>query len=226
MDVDGVSILARGIAAKGPEGVVFSNLDLQVSAGALAVVAGPGGSGRTSLLLALSGRLPLITGYLDVSGYVLPESARVVRKLIRPARVRPGCELEPKHRVKEAIFERRLISRVSAGAVEDALDLVGLDPDRSALVGDLHPADQLLLAVALTIAGGPAGILVDDVDVGLPLAAQSRVWSALHEVARTGTTVLASAAEAPAGDVEIIPLPPRERDWSTDVFDLLEEDAP
>ncbi|MER7078840.1 ATP-binding cassette domain-containing protein, partial [Saccharopolyspora kobensis] len=130
MDVDGVSILGRGIAAKGPEGVVFANLDLQVSAGALAVIAGPSGTGRTSLLLALSGRLPLITGYLDVSGHVLPAQAKAVRQLIRPARLRPGYELEEKHRVREAILERRLISGASDRSIDAALDLLGLAPDR------------------------------------------------------------------------------------------------
>ncbi|SEG97607.1 ABC transporter [Saccharopolyspora kobensis] len=226
MDVDGVSILGRGIAAKGPEGVVFANLDLQVSAGALAVIAGPSGTGRTSLLLALSGRLPLITGYLDVSGHVLPAQAKAVRQLIRPARLRPGYELEEKHRVREAILERRLISGASDRSIDAALDLLGLAPDRSALIDELHPADRLLLAVALAIAPSPAGILVDDVDVGLPLPSRARVWAALHEVTRTGMTVLASAADAPSGDVEVIHLPAREQDWPTDVLDLLEEDTP
>ncbi|MGP4019518.1 ATP-binding cassette domain-containing protein [Saccharopolyspora sp. 5N708] len=209
MDVDGVSILARGIAAEGPEGTVFANLDLRVEPGTLTVVAGPGGTGRTSLLLALSGRLPLITGHLDVSGHVLPAQAKAVRQLIRPARLRPGCELEDKHRVREAITERRLISGVADAAIADAFTLVRIAPDRAALVGDLHPAERLLLAVALTIASVPAGILVDDVDVGLPVPSRARVWAALHEVARTGMTVLASATDPPSGDVEVIRLPER-----------------
>ena len=39
-------------------------------------------------------------------GFTLPRKARKVRKLIRPARLRPGCELEPRHRVREALTER------------------------------------------------------------------------------------------------------------------------
>jgi ABC-2 type transport system ATP-binding protein len=217
MDVDGVSILARGIAAKGPEGTVFANLDLRVEPGALAVVAGPGGTGRTSLLLALAGRLPLITGHLDVSGHVLPAQAKAVRQLIRPARLRPGCELEEKHRVREAIKERRLISGVPDRAIDAALTRVRLEPDRAALIGDLHPAERLLLAVALTIAAAPAGILVDDVDADLPSPSRARVWSALHDVTRTGMTVLASATDPPSGDVEVIRLPAPEPDRRTKV---------
>ncbi|MEV0054809.1 ATP-binding cassette domain-containing protein [Saccharopolyspora shandongensis] len=225
MDVDGVAILARGIAARGPEGIVFANLDLRVEPGALAVIAGPSGTGRTALLLALSGRLPLVTGHLDVSGHVLPAQAKAVRQLIRPARLRPGYELEDKHRVREAIAERRLISGVSESAVEAALDRVRIAPDRTALIDELHPAERLLFAVALTIAGSPAGILVDDVDAGLPRAARAQVWAGLREVTRTGMTVLASATDPPSGDVDVIPLPVREPERPTKVLDRQEEEV-
>ena len=50
MDVDGVSIVARGITATGPEGIVFENVDARVYPGELAVIVGEGGTGRTSLL--------------------------------------------------------------------------------------------------------------------------------------------------------------------------------
>ncbi|QIZ35588.1 ATP-binding cassette domain-containing protein [Saccharopolyspora sp. ASAGF58] len=223
MDVDGVAILARGIAARGPEGIIFADLDLRVEPGALAVVAGPSGTGRTSLLLALSGRLPLITGHLDVSGHVLPAQAKAVRQLIRPARLRPGYELEAKHRVREAIVERRLISGVSERSIDAALDKVRIAPDRTALIDELHPAERLLLAVALTVASEPAGILVDDVDAGLPTSGRAQVWAGLREVARTGMTVLASATDPPSGDVDVIPLPAREPDRPTKVLDLQEE---
>ncbi len=208
MDVDGVNILAHGITAVGPLGTAFENIDLRIEPGALAVVAGASGTGRTALLLTLSGRLRIIAGHLDVSGYVLPEEARTVRKLITPARVRPGFELEPQHSVHEAIRERCCFSRVSPEAVEDAFALADLDPEPSALVGELHPGDQLLFAIALAAADGPAGMLVDDVEAGLPRAARARVWTALRAVAERGTTVLVSTTDAPFGDdITVVRLP-------------------
>lgn len=207
MDVDGVSVLARGITARGPEGTVFENVDLRVSPGSLAVVCGPGGTGRTSLLLALSGRLRLVAGHLEVSGHVLPAQARAVRRLVLPARLRPGYELEERHRVREAVAERRLISGVPISSIADAFDLLGIDPNASSLVGELPADERLLLAVALTAASAPAGIVVDDVDVGLGATGRSRAWAALRGLAGTGMTVLTSATDPPFGDVEVIPLP-------------------
>lgn len=212
MNIEGVGIIARGIAAKGR---VFQGVNARVQPGDLATVIGPSGSGRTSLLLALSGRMKLVAGQLDVSGCQLPEDARIVRQLIEPARLRPGFELEKQHRVRETITERGLLSGVSTRAVAESLALVGIDPDPKALVGDLHPGDQLLLAVALTAAAEPAGMLVDDVDDGLPMAARTRVWAGLSAVAQTGTTVLTSSTDAPPGEDAVVIRLPAEPDQHT-----------
>lgn len=207
MDIEGVGILGRGLTATGPLGSVFENIDLRVEPGSLAIVSGASGSGRTSMLLALSGRLRLVAGHLKVSGLVLPYRARTVRKLVVPARFSPGFDLEPRHSVRQVVRERRAISKVSRESLDDAFALVGVESRPSALIGDLHPAERLLLAVALAAAERPAGMLVDDVDLGLPAASRQRAWSALREVAATGTTVLTSATEPPSGgDVTMVRL--------------------
>lgn len=217
MNVDGAEIAARGISARGPEGPVFENVHAYIEPGSLAVIAGPGGSGRTSLLLALSGRLPLLTGEVDVSGFLLPHDARAVRAIITPARIRPGFELEELQLVHEATTERRMLSKLSPRAIDEALALVGLDPDPDALVCELHPGGQLLLSVALAIADYPAAILVDDVDSGLPAAARDRVWGSLRTVAQTGITVLASTTDPPFLRDVVIRLPYDEHDNTEEI---------
>jgi ABC-2 type transport system ATP-binding protein len=231
MDVDGAHVIARGITARGPEGIAFENVDLRVGPGSLAVVVGASGTGRTSLLLALSGRLHLATGYLEVSGYMAPEEVKAIRRLMAPARIRPGFELEPRQRVRDTMTERRVISGVSREAIDEAFALVGIDPDRLALVGELHPGEQLLLAVALAAATAPAGLLVDDVDAGLPLAARTRVWAGLRAVTWTGTTVFATSTDPPFDDDALVlrlPYEP-EIDDPTDelmIFDEEPDDEP
>lgn len=221
MKVDGVSIIARGITATGPLGPVFANVDADIHPGDLATVTGPSGTGRTSLLLALSGRMRTTSGYLEVSGLRLPKEAKHVRRLIAPARVRPGFELEPSFLVREAVRERRITSRIAVEDVEDAFSLVGIDPDPDATVRELHPGERVLLAVALTMAAAPSGILVDDVDAGLPHAARTRVWAALEAVTGVGTTVLAVSPDPPRFDqrsrmIRLAPTPgPGEQDTAT-----------
>lgn len=220
MNVDGAHIIARGISARGPEGPVFENVHARIPAGSLACITGPGGSGRTSLLLALSGRLKLVTGDLEVSGYGIPRDAADVRRIVVPARIRPGFELEELQLVHEAVSERRMLSKLTPRAIDDALATVGLDPDPDALICELHPGGQLLLSIALAIADAPAGILVDDVDAGLPPVARDRVWAAMRAVTQHGITVLASTTDPPFLRDVVIRLPYDEHD-DTDEIPLL-----
>ena len=203
MDVEGVSIFARGISAGGPEGTVFENVDLYVPSGSLSVVVGSGGTGRTSMLLALSGRMRLITGRLEVDRLALPRRARRVRRMVHPARLRPGYELEPKHRIAQAVAERRMTAKVTDDDVAWAFGLIDLTPDPRATVDELSPTDQLLFAIGLAAAAAPPAIVVDDVEAGLPWDARYRAWQALHALTRTGMTVIASSTDEPDADVDV-----------------------
>jgi len=198
-----VGIVARRITARGPLGPAFQAVDLEAEPGSLVAVAGPGGSGRTSLLLALAGRLRLVAGQLTVGGYRLPVRSAAVRRLVAVARARPAIDLDQRLRVRELIVERRLIAWRSASAesIAAALGLLGIDPPGDALVCDLHPAEQTLLACALAVATDPGAVVVDDVDEGLEPGDVPWVWRALRAVAGTGCTVVASAGAPPPDPV-------------------------
>jgi len=196
-----VGIVARRITARGPLGPAFQAVDLEAEPGALVAVTGPGGSGHSSLLLALAGRLRLVAGQLTVGGYRLPVRSAAVRRLVAVARARPAIDLDPRLRVQELMVERCLVSPGSAslGPIAAAFELLRIDPPRDALALDLHPAERTLLACALALATEPGAIVIDDVDQGLEPADVPWVWRALRAVAGTGCTVVASA-DAPPPD--------------------------
>lgn len=213
MEIAGVAAHGHGLTAKGPEGIVFANVDLQVQPGELTAITGAGGTGRTTLLLALCGRMRLLTGYLEVAGKVLPSGARTVRRLVLPARVSPGFELEPNHRVREAMAEELSVNRVRPGDFDQACELVGLDVPPRALIRELPALERTLLALALCVARRPAGLVLDDVEAGLPLEQRAEVWSTLYTLTGTGLTVVASATDPPDTAAEVVHLPS-----PTDVF--------
>lgn len=64
----GAHISAEGLGLKGPRGWAFRGMDLQAEPGSLIAVEGPSGSGRTCLLLALSGRMRTTEGSAEVDG--------------------------------------------------------------------------------------------------------------------------------------------------------------
>jgi ABC-2 type transport system ATP-binding protein len=198
-----VGIVARKITARGPMGPAFQAVDLEAEPGSLVAVTGPGGSGRSSLLLALAGRLRLVAGELAVGGYRLPMRSAAVRRLVAVARVRPAIDLDQRLRLQELLGEPYLTAPrdASTASIAAALSLLRIDPPRDALLADLHPAEQTLLACVLAVATEPGAIVIDDVDQGLEPGDVPWVWRALRAVVGTGCTVVASASAPPPDPV-------------------------
>ncbi|WP_406286539.1 ATP-binding cassette domain-containing protein [Embleya sp. NBC_00896] len=203
----GVEISAVGLAAHGPDGTIFRDVRLTAPAAGLTVIAGPGGAGRTSLLLALGGRFRTSAGTVTVDG---SRNAKVARARTAIARARPGLDLEEHLLVSEAVAEAQAIGggRPADVALARMYDLLRVDPPGHALVEHLSTVEQLLFAVALAAAGHPGAVLVDDVDTGIAGADLSRAWRALRELADSGVTVVATAtAPPPTGADHVVDLP-------------------
>ncbi|MEE1783788.1 ATP-binding cassette domain-containing protein [Streptomyces sp. SP17BM10] len=214
MEISGEAVTARGIGVRGPRGPVFENVDLDVSAGGLLVVHGPGGSGRTSLLLALAGRMRLHTGAVEVGRHRCPgRGARHVRRLVALARADGAVDLEGRLRTSEVIAERCWLERdVTPRRVVEAARRVGLRLRPESLVEDLGPLDALLLAVALALAARPPVLVVDSLDRDCPAEDREHAWQALEAVRACGCTVLAAATDppaAPADGAALLALPRR-----------------
>jgi len=203
MDADVVD--ADGVGVRTYRGWVYSGVTLRAGRGAVVAVAGPGGSGRTSFLLTVAGRMKPTTGSLSVCGLALPRSAAKVRRRTAVARATGAADLEPELRVADHVRERRLTlgrpaRKHAKETFEQACELVGLDPAAKELVGELGAADATRLALALALMERPEIVLLDDLDEGADGSAQYDLWAAVRRTADTGVTVLAATTEASPAD--------------------------
>ncbi|GLX48257.1 hypothetical protein Shyhy01_12070 [Streptomyces hygroscopicus subsp. hygroscopicus] len=55
--MDGAHVTAEGLGLRGPRGWAFRGVSLDAEPGSLIAIEGPSGSGRTCLLLTLTGRM-------------------------------------------------------------------------------------------------------------------------------------------------------------------------
>ncbi|GAA2923354.1 hypothetical protein GCM10020221_19280 [Streptomyces thioluteus] len=227
----GAALTARRLGVRGPRGWAFQDVDVTAGPGALVAAEGPSGSGRTSLLLALTGRMRATAGRAEVGGLPLPRAMAAVRRITAPAHVPGVTELEGALSVAEHLRERALIQRRFTGGprallrprterraadavrAEAALAAVGLDVGAlpkgpRTLARDLGRLPSLRLSLALALLGAPRLVAVDDVDLGLTEAERPCAWGLLRSVAEGGTTVLAACAEAPR-DAVVVSLGPR-----------------
>lgn len=202
----GIALEVVGLSARGRHGPIFEAVGLSVPPSGLALIAGRGGSGRTSLLLALAGRFPIAAGSVSVGDYRLPGDARAVRRTVSVARARPPIDLDENLRVSELIAERRAIAgpAVTPESVDIALSTVDLEVASSALVGDLIPAHRTLLALALALSERRGVVVIDDIDEGASRDDLARIYSALRAAASAGPTIVATTTILPdAGAVEL-----------------------
>lgn len=213
----GTRVSATGVSVRGRRGAAVHDFAMTAEAGTLTAIAGPAGSGRTSLLLAFAGRMRLAAGEIHVGRHNVRRDPGAAREHVAVARARGENEPDPSDRVGELLDSAGLYvrRRVRGADLTEALDAVRLDPSspgpasappagagktfhRRASFAELHPADQLLLMTVLALLGKPDVVVVDAVDDGLDDTARSRVWSALRSVAERGTTVLATCDSSAA----------------------------
>jgi ABC-2 type transport system ATP-binding protein len=202
---EGAVVIAEALGLSGPRGWVYRGVELAAEPGELAVLTGPAGSGRTSLLLTLAGRMRAGEGRATVAGFRLPQQASAVRRVAALGPVPGVNDLEGTLTVAEHLRERRLLHfsrRTPRRTPEQALALAGLSVEElpgglRTPVRALDPVQALRLSTALALLGRPRLLCVDDADERLPATDRAAAWTMLRAVADSGTTVLASAVDAP-----------------------------
>ncbi|GAO09042.1 hypothetical protein TPA0598_04_06780 [Streptomyces lydicamycinicus] len=216
----GAAVNARGIGVEGPRGWAFRAVDITAEPGTLIAVQGPSGSGRTCLLLALTGRMRITEGEATVAGLALPKRMGSVRSRTALAHVPGVADLEPALTVGEHLKEQALLGPRIQGSplaslpwgkrhkeatrarVDAALAAARLDPGTlpkglRTTVRDLERIEALRLSVALGLMHGPQLLAVDDVDLKLADAERTEAWQLLRDLAREGLTVVAAGDGAP-----------------------------
>lgn len=202
----GTAVHARSLTLHGRRGVVYGPVDLDVDRGELAVVHGPQGGGRSSLLLTLAGRMrPDRGGELTVLGQALPARRTAVQRRAAIAGFAGIDELDESVTVAVLVRERlawltpwyRRIGRVDQARFEALAAPVFGDrplPRVESVVWDLDEVDVMLLRLTLAMLQEPDLLVVDDVDQVHDEARRALVWQRLEAVAATGVAVVAAVA--------------------------------
>ncbi|WP_309060006.1 ATP-binding cassette domain-containing protein [Streptomyces sp.] len=225
-DPPGLAVSARGFGLEGPRGWAFRGVDIDAEPGSLIAVEGPSGSGRTCLLLALTGRMRPTEGLASVGGLELPRRMAAVRRISALAHVTGVTDLDPALTVGEHLRERALLQHRFGGSLRGllrprrerasererhvdtalaaaGLDLAALPKGARTAVRDLERVEALWLSLALALLGRPRLLGVDDADLKLSSAERDEVWARLRSIADTGTTVVAVCSGAPRDAVAV-----------------------
>lgn len=190
--VIGPAIRFRGAVALVGRFPVLAGADFDVDAGEIVLLQGANGAGKTSLLRACAGLLPVVRGSAEVLGADLVADPRAVRR--RVGLLGHAAALYDDLTVTENV---RFAVRSSAGSLDrvgPALEVVGLTGRLgSTAVSGLSAGQRRRVALAALVARDPELWLLDEPHAGLDAEHRDLLDALVRAaVARGATVVLAS----------------------------------
>jgi len=160
---------------------IFTDLDLAIPAGAIGVVTGHAGSGKTALIDVCRGELRLSSGILDLAdnrpgvitqAYDLCESLTVTENIVLPLIAHGATYADAQQRTTETLRQ------------------LGVDAIGDHLIGEISGGQRQRVAVARAIVDQPAIILADEPTSALDAENRALVLAELRRVADNGASVL------------------------------------
>ena len=174
---------------------VIQDIDLDAQPGELLAVIGANGAGKTSLLRAVSGLLPLSSGAVYYRG----ES---IRGKAAHLLARDGLVHVPQGR--QIVPALSVLDNLKIGAVQSGVDKAEIEArlarefsrfpvlrERQHISGaSLSGGEQQMLAVSRGLMMGPSAILLDEPSLGLAPQIVQAILRTLRQLADEGMTVL------------------------------------
>ncbi len=187
-----MTLKVTGLAAGKDGRSIVSGIDLEIVPGKVTAVIGANGAGKSELVLALAGVLPVIAGDIVLDG-------RKLNGLGAEAIRRAGVAAVPEgHRVLTALSVddnlRVAGTLLKDGAAEQLVKAYGLFPElaerRQQLAGTLSGGQQQMLAIGQALMAAPQYLLVDEMSLGLAPVIVKRLLGVIEELKARGTGIL------------------------------------
>jgi branched-chain amino acid transport system ATP-binding protein len=174
---------------------VLHGISLDVAPGTIELVLGRNGVGKTTLLSAVAGLIPLDEGQIEVEGKAIGKRPAYRRAQDGVALVQEGKRVFRGMSVFDNLvlgaFSRRL-KRSERRAFCDALleDFPMLQSRLEQTAGSLSGGQQQMLAIAQALASEPRVLLLDEPSAGLAPSIVSEVFSQVRRLREGGLTVV------------------------------------
>ena len=199
----------QGVSIHYGRAIALASVSLTVEKGELVAVIGPNGTGKTTLLRAISGLGPeLEHGKIFLEGKLIAESTKSEFRVLGKNR-----SLKPHQIVRIGIIhcpeKRRLFTESS---VRDNLELGAYtEPDRAEVerrlerildifpvleerldekAGNFSGGEQQMIAIGRALMGNPRVLLLDEPSLGLAPKVKASIVDTISEIQKTGTTIL------------------------------------
>lgn len=166
---------------------IWSEVDLEITAGEFVAVLGPNGAGKTTLLRVLLGELPLAAGHAEVLGRPAGEANRRIGYLPQRRHFEAGVRVRGIDLVRLGLDGARWglpLRRTGEDRVRSVIELVGAADYAERPIGRLSGGEQQRLLIAQALVGDPELLILDEPLDSLDLPNQTAVAALLARIAR------------------------------------------
>jgi heme ABC exporter ATP-binding subunit CcmA len=173
---------------------VLAGVDLDVARGEVVLLRGANGAGKTSLLRACAGLLPIVSGTAEVLGCDLVADRRAARR--RTGLYGHATSLYDDLSVVDNVRFAVRAAKAPVAAVDPALATLGLTGRlRGAPVSSLSAGQRRRTALAVLLARSPQLWLLDEPHAGLDADHRDLLDALVRRAAADGATVLLASHE-------------------------------
>ncbi len=165
---------------------VLRGVTLRLSAGAPTVLIGPNGSGKTTMLRAALGLLPLRSGHIHWGQGAAPAAARLALVFQRPVMLRRSVADNLVYALAAAGVPRAQ----RAARVTSLLHQVGLADLAARAAPQLSGGERQRLALARALARDPDVLFLDEPTASLDPAATQAIEALVRTVSAAGVKVV------------------------------------
>ena len=176
---------------------VFSNITLKIEKGEFIYLIGETGSGKSSLLKALYGELPVKTGNLSITDIDL---TKIRQKEIPTLRRKLGIVFQDFQLLTDRTVEENLSfvlkatgwknKKEIADRIDEALESVHLNRVKEKMPYELSGGEQQRASIARALLNHPEIILADEPTGNLDPEKSEKIIKLLKEINTKGTTIL------------------------------------
>jgi cell division transport system ATP-binding protein len=193
----------------------LDDVSFVVERGELAVLCGPGGSGKSTVLKLITGRTWATSGVVHVNGWNVTglrgRRLAAFRRTIGYVPQRPLLlgDLTAYENVAFAMMAQGRSPGVARRLVPEILELVGLGGKEHRYPFELSVGERRRVAMARALVHRPSAVIIDEPSAELDPDTAIEIYRLLISVGRTGSAILLTATDpvlpAMAG-VRVIPL--------------------
>jgi zinc/manganese transport system ATP-binding protein len=179
---------------------VWSGVDLRVGAGEFVAVLGPNGVGKSTLVKAILGLVPLASGELRVLGQAAGRANDRVGYLPQRRNFEANLRIRGADIVRMGLDgdrwgipfpgRRSTRARSESARVTEVVDLVGAGGYADRPIGEISGGEQQRLLIAQALVQRPQLLLLDEPLDSLDLPNQAATAALLSDICATGVAVM------------------------------------